>query len=148
MSAHNPQFLIGVGSAGADLSLTSTADIYTFTIPCKMKPLRVGITVGTTISSSSAPVVKFDRRPAAGSDTSRGDGDVGTVTLSTTVAQGQVYYEDNDGGTSWTTTLLDEGDQVVVQVTTAASSTGGGVPWIMYEQIPEVAGNNSNMNAG
>ena len=146
MPSHNPFFLIGTGTAGADIAVTSAADIYTFTIPCKCRPLRSGFTVGTTVSASDAPVIAFDRRPTAGSDTSRGAGDVGEVTLTTTSAQGQVYYEDNDGGTNWTTTLLNEGDQVVVQVTTASDSTGGGGPWLMLEYIPEVAGNNTVMN--
>ena len=142
---------IGGGAAGAAQALTGAVDIHTFTIPFKCKPIRAGVTLMTTVSSSASAVVKFDRRPTAGDDTSRGDGDVGTLTIPTTAAAGKAYYENTDyvdAGTGKWVDYLDEGEQVVVQVTTAATSAGAGVPWLLVELFPEMPGNNSSMVAG
>jgi len=142
---------VGGGAAGAAQALTSAADIHIFTIPFKCKPLRAGFTLTTTVSSSVSVVVKFDRRPTAGSDTNRGDGDVGALTIPTTAAAGKAYYEDTDyvdAGTGSWVAALDEGEQVVVQVSTASDSAGAGVPWLLVEVSPERPGNNTAMVAG
>jgi hypothetical protein len=142
---------IGGGAAGAEQLLTSAADIHTFTIPFKCKPIRAGVTITTTVSSAASVVVKFDRRPTAGSDTNRGDGDVGTITIAKTAAAGKAYYENTDyvdAGTGEWVDYLDEGEQVVVQVTTASTSAGKGIPWLLVELFPEMPGNNSAMVAG
>lgn len=143
--------LIGGGAAGAAQSLGAATDIHVFTIPFKCRPLRVGFTLTTTISGGVAPIVKFDRRPTAGSDTSRGDGDVGTLTFSATGAAGKAYYENTDykadGTGEWVETL-DEGEQVVVQVSTASAANGAGIPWMLVEPVPERPANNSAMVAG
>jgi hypothetical protein len=143
---------IGGGTAGAAQALTSTGDIHTFTIPFKCKPIRAGVTLTTTVSSSVSAVVKFDRRPTAGlDDASRGDGDVGTLTIPTAAAAGKAYYENTnyvDAGTGKWVDYLDEGEQVVVEVETAATSAGAGVPWLLVELFPEMPGNNSSMVAG
>jgi len=143
--------LIGGGAAGAAQSLGSTADIHIFTIPFRCRPLRIGFTITQLVSGGVIPVVKFDKRPTAGSDTNRGDGDVGTLTLSATAAAGKAYYEDtdykDDGTGSWVGTL-NEGDQVVVQVTTASGANGTGIPWLLMEPDLERPANNSAMVAG
>ncbi len=142
---------IGGGAAGAAQSLGSATDIHTFTIPFRCKPIRAGFTMTQTVSGGVSPVVKFDRRPTAGSDTSRGDGDVGTLTIGATRAQGYAVYEatdyKDDGTGSWVASL-DEGDQVVVEVTTASSANGQGIPWLLVEVNPEQPANNSMMVAG
>jgi hypothetical protein len=84
-----PFAFIGGGAAGAAQLLTSAADIHIWTIPFRCKPIRAGVTITTTISSSVSVVVKFDRRPTAGSDSSRGNGDVGTITIPTAAAAGK-----------------------------------------------------------
>ena len=143
--------LIGGGAAGAAQSLGSAADIHIFTIPFRCKPIRVGFTLTTTVSGGVAPVVKFDKRPTAGSDTDRGDGDVGTLTFSATGAAGKAYYENTDykedGTGSWVGTL-NEGDQVVVQVSTASGGNGAGIPWLLVEPELERPANNSAMVSG
>ena len=142
---------IGGGAAGAAQLLTSAADIHIFTVPFKCKPIRAGFTITTLISSAVSVVVKFDRRPTAGGDGSRGDGDVGTLTIPTAAAAGKVYYENTDyvdAGTGAWVDFLDEGEQVVVEVTTAATVAGQGIPWLLVEIFPEMPANNSQMVAG
>jgi hypothetical protein len=143
---------IGGGAAGAAQALTSAADIHIWTIPFRCRPIRAGVSLTTTVSSSVSVVVKFDRRPTAGSDSSRGDGDVGALTIPTTAAAGKAYYENTDyvsTGTAgaWVATL-DEGEQVVVQVVTPSDSAGNGVPWLLVEIDPEQPGNNTAMVSG
>ena len=139
---------VGGGAAGAAQSLGSTADIHIFTIPFRCRPIRAGFTITQTVSGGIAPVVAFDRRPTAGSDSSRGDGDVGTLTLTATGASGKAYYENTDyvaaGTGSWVATL-DEGEQVVVEVKTASGGNGQGIPWLVVEVDPEQPANNSAM---
>ena len=142
---------IGGGAAGAAQALTSATDIHIFTIPFRCKPIRAGFTITTTVSSYVSAVVKFDRRPTAGSDTSRGNGDVGALTIVTTTAAGKAVYENTDyvdAGTGAWVASLDEGEQVVVEVTTAATSAGAGVPWLLVEINPERPANNSAMVSG
>ncbi len=141
---------IGGGAAGAAQALTSATDIHVFTIPFKCIPIRAGVVITTTISSTGNTVVKFDKRPTAGSDVGRGDGDVGTLTIATGKVAGTVAYEDTDfvdAATGAWVSSLNEGDQVVVQVVTAASSAGQGVPYLLVEISPEMPANNSAMFA-
>ena len=142
---------IGGGAAGAAQSMASTGDKHIFTIPFRCRPIRCGLTITTLTNSTGNIVVKFDRRPTAGSDGSRGDGDVGTLTIATAKAAGVCYYENTDyvaaGTGSWVATL-DEGEQVVVQVITAATTAGEGIPWLLVEVDPEQPANNSAMVAG
>lgn len=141
---------VGGGAAGAAQALTSAADIHTWTIPFRCRPIRAGVTITTTVSSTVSAVVKFDRRPTAGSDTNRGDGDVGTLTIVTTTAAGKAAYENTDyvaAGTGDWAEYLNEGDQVVVQVTTASDSAGQGIPWLLVEIDPEQPANNTAMTS-
>lgn len=141
---------IGGGAAGAAQSLTSAADIHTWTIPFRCRPIRAGFTLTTTVSSSASVVVKFDRRPTAGSDVSRGDGDVGTLTIVTTTAAGYAAYENTDyvaAGTGEWVATLDEGEQVVVQVSTASDSAGAGIPWLLVEVDMDRPANNTYMTS-
>ena len=141
---------VGGGAAGATCSLTAGTDIHTFTIPFRCRPIRAGITLTTTISSAANTVVKFDCRPTAGSDGSRGDGDVGTLTIVTATAAGKAVYEETDyvsAATGAWVSSLNEGDQVVVENITVASVAGAGVPWLIVEVDPEQPSNNSAMVA-
>ena len=142
---------VGGGTIGAAQSFASTGDKHIFTIPFRCRPIRAGITITTQTNSTGNVVVKFDHRPTAGSDVSRGDGDVGTITIPSAVAVNKVYYENTDyvaaGTGSWIATA-NEGDQIVVQCTTAATTAGEGIPWLIVEVDPEQPGNNSAMVAG
>ena len=71
--------------------------------------LLAGVVVTETCAgATTTPVVKFDRRPTAGSDTGRGDGDIANFVLGTTAA-GKVLYDKAAVGT-----VLMPGDEVVV----------------------------------
>jgi len=136
------------GEGTAALSTASTADIYYIAVPFRCKPIRAGFTVitGSTVSSA---VIKFDSitYTATGSST-RGDGDVGAITIPHASDYGyKCYYDETDyvdaGTGSWKGSLS-EGDMIVVEVETA--STGGdGFPFVIVEVDPEQPANNSNM---
>jgi hypothetical protein len=68
---------------------------------------------------AAAGVLKFDKRPTAGSDVSRGDGDVAILNLSTLHTGGKVVYKDG------LNIRLDPGQEIVAEVTdvTGASDT-------------------------
>jgi hypothetical protein len=71
----------------------------------------------TCAGGTTTPIVKFDHRPTAGSDTSRTDGTIGTIVLSTTAAGKIMYDRDGEGDE------LNGGEEVVVQMTANASGT-------------------------
>lgn len=99
----------------------------------------VAVVVTNTIGA--AGVVKFDKRPTAGIDTSRGDGDVAVVNLATTHDEGEVVYKGE------LNVLIKPGEEVVVEVTdlTAASDTAHVILYV--EPTWEVPGNNAKMIA-
>jgi len=139
---------VGGGAAGASIALQTNADKHTFIIPFKCKPIRAGVTVTTVLDG--AAIVAFDRQPAAGSATDRGDGDCGYITIPTTTAAGAVVYDKTNyysgvtaGAGVWIESL-NEGDAVVFQLI-SASTSGGGVPWLIVEVDSEQPGNNSAM---
>lgn len=137
-----PQVLIGGGAAGAAQSLTSAADIHTWTVPYKCKVLRSGFTITTATVSSGNIVVEFDRLPY---NNGTRESAFAQLTIPTAAVVRTVYYEDPSAEK-----LLYEGDQVAVQVATAAAgggAAGAGVPWMLVEYVPEVPGNNAYMTA-
>lgn len=64
---------------------------------------------------TAAGVVKVDKRPTAGSDTGRGDGDVAVINVAATHAQGDVVYKDG------LNVELKPGEEAVVEVTGAVT---------------------------
>lgn len=129
--------LIGTGAAGAEVALTSAADVHTFVIPFKCEVVQVGVQVSTAISSSASVVVEFDRTPkSAGAREAAFE----SVTIPTGVTAGVLYYAKPS-----TRKLLYEGDIVTVQVATASDSAGKGYPIMLLKRIPEEAANNAAM---
>lgn len=123
----------------AQFDLDTTGDKATFTAP----PFRtvlygVGITVDST--DAGGGVVKFDRRPTAGSDTSRGDGDAGVVTIPASNQQGKVLID-----TAFRGLAINPGDQIVAEVTSdpGAGPTMYAQVWLQYD--PEEVGNLSDV---
>lgn len=140
---------IGGGAAGAAQLLTSAADIHVWTIPFRCRPIRLGFTVTTTVNG--AATLRCDKRPTAGSDVGRGTGDVGTLTIPTTTAQGKSVYENTDfvaAGTGAWAEYLKEGQQAVVVIGSASAVAGQGIPWLLVEVDPEQPANNTAMSAG
>ena len=100
--------------------VSGTGDDFTFTpaFPCDVWGYVA--VVSTKIEGSAAgaaPVIKVDKRPTAGSDTGRGDGDVvAAATLPLNTAAGKGIYKILS-----TPVALNIGEQAVVEVTTAAT---------------------------
>lgn len=104
--------------AGIDMD-QSPADVAVFPIPFKCRVEYAGAAVTETCAgATTTPVVKFDLRPTAGSDTDRGDGDIANLVLGTTAA-GKFMYDKAAIGT-----MLEPGQEVVVELTVQATGTG------------------------
>ena len=127
------------GAAGAEQALTSAADIHTWVIPFRCTVKRIGLTVGTDISSGVSVIVNFDRTPK--SDGTR-EAAFDSLTIPTATATGSVYYADIGS-----VKTLYEGDLVTVQVATASDSAGAGRAWMLVDIQEDVAGNNTDMTA-
>ena len=124
-----------VASAAA---LSSTGDKGAFAPGMVPHIVRAVAAVIKTVPAA-AGVLKFDKRPTAGSDTGRGDGDVAVINLATSHTAGTVVYKDGLNA------LIKPGEEVVAEVTTA-TGTGGVAEIIAYvEPSWEVPGNNTRM---
>lgn len=140
---------VDYNAAGGIDCAGNTGDKGVFTIPFKCSIIMAGCVVTEDCSgAASTPVVKFDKRPTAGSDVDRGDGDIAEINLSTTAA-GKVMYDRVAEGTN-----LVPGEEVVVELTTAAvkdevstAGTGEIRPFLYVEYLPEVTANLTNMVA-
>ena len=80
-------------AAGVDCD-QAAADVGVFHVPFKCQVVRAqAVVTETCAGGTTTPIVKFDKRPTAGSDTGRGDGDIANLVLGTT-AQGKVLYDE------------------------------------------------------
>ena len=119
------------------------ADVAVFDIPFKCELQRVQAAVTEACAGATTkPAMKFDKRPTAGSDTGRGDGDMGELILGTTAA-GKVVYDLVGRGQ-----ILLPGEEVVVQLTVQATGTGAAGhfrPALVVKPLAETLVNLSNM---
>jgi hypothetical protein len=118
------------------------ADMGSFIVPFKCKVLLAGLMITETNAGATTPgVVKYDKRPTAGSDTARGDGDIAEFKLLTTAA-GKFLYDEVGVGIT-----LEPGQEVVVQlVTQPVGSPAGHVrPSLLVEYMPETKANLANL---
>jgi hypothetical protein len=134
-----PFDLTGTESA-AGLALTQAAgDLAVFTVPFKCVLLYSALCVTTACAGlTTTPIVKLDKRPTAGSDTGRGDGDAGVFTLGT-MAQGKFVYFMPTSRVE-----LEPGQEVVMQLTQIAAGTGAAGacrPVLVVEHAAETWGN-------
>ncbi len=130
--------LIGDGTVGAAVALTSNATVFTFTIPCRSVPVRSEF-VMTTGSATGPSLVTF---------THASTGDCGSLTIPLTATAGKIYYEHTDYVSAATGTwigVLDEGDRVVCAVSGTTDTTGAGIPIMILEATPETPENYSSM---
>lgn len=119
----------------------SPADVAVFPIPFKCTVEFAGFMVTEVCAgSTSTPVVKFDKRPTAGSDTARGDGDIAEIKLLTS-APGVFMYDEVG-----IKTVLEPGMEVVVELAVAAvgTPTGHGRPVLVVHPRDEMWANLSN----
>ena len=134
--------LVAIDVLGIDCD-QSPADVAVFKIPFKcFVVLALLIITEASSGGTTTAVVKYDKRPTAGDDTSRGDGDIANFILATT-AIGKVLYDKAAYGT-----VLSPGDEVVVQLVTAATGspkTGHFRPVLLVQYMPEVIANLTDM---
>ena len=121
------------------IATDSAADVLRYVVPfkCELRQIQAHV-LGT---EATALVVKADKRPTAGSDTGRGDGDLGSITFGASNLQGKVL---TDTPTSRLT--LDRGEEMVLQVTTASTCDKAVAFEVLVERIAEVDGNNSDIS--
>lgn len=112
---------------GAQFDVQTAADKHTFTIADDVEIVEIGLVIAG--DDNGGATVKFDKRPTAGSDTSRGDGDIGEITIPAADSQGQVLYEKVSD-----VTVL-RGEQIVVQVTVEGVAALNVVPYYKYVPI-------------
>ncbi|MEN6421318.1 MAG: hypothetical protein ABFD76_05165 [Smithella sp.] len=121
----------------------AAADVAVFTVPFRCEVIEVGGAVTETCAGgTTTPVIDFDLRPTAGSDSGRGAADLGHLVLSTTAA-GKVMYDMVGVGT-----ILEPGNEVVCQLAIRADGTGsaGHVrPYILVMMRSETKANLDNM---
>lgn len=112
---------------GAQFDVNTAADKVTFTIADDVEIVEIGLIIAG--ADAGGATVKFDKRPTAGSDTSRGDGDIGEITIPAADSLGKVLYEKVSD-----TTVL-RGEQIVVQVTAEGVTALNVVPYYKYVPI-------------
>jgi len=120
------------------------ADMGSFIVPYSCMVKLAGLVITETNAGATTPgVVKFDKRPTAGSDTNRGDGDIAEFNLGTTAA-GKMLYDEVAVGTE-----LNPGEEVVVQLVTqpVGGAAGHCRPVLLVEYLPETKTNMTNMVA-
>lgn len=123
----------------SNVATNSTADIATFPIFKKYRVHMVAAVVNGSSDHATAFTIAFDKRPTAGSDTSRGDADCGQVSkTASTSQQGKMLY---DFPSSVVT--VDEGDQIIAQVTVANGEACAVDVGVVLEYIPDVVTNNT-----
>lgn len=128
---------------GAALASNSTGDKATIGVPFKAVVQMACVKWEGASTHATAAVIKFDKRPTAGSDTGRGDGDVAVVNKVASVnKQGKVTYKQPASRIT-----LVPGEEVVVEVTTANGDALAFQAWLLVERVPEVPANLSNMEA-
>ena len=139
----------------AEIDFTSTGDKMTFSPAQPVNIVRWGVLANALIDVGAGMIVKADHRPTAGSDASRGDGDVGDITVTADIAQGAGAYTEECGTPAAGTVAdpliaqkfeVDPGEEVVFQVTDAADTAGTGRIFVEYEALPFVG--DSNVTAG
>jgi len=126
---------------GLDLD-QAVGDMGSFVIPFKCEVLLAGLVVTEVCAGTVTPVVKYDKRPTAGSDVLRGDGDVANFVLATTAA-GKVMYDQAEMGD-----ILEPGEEVVVELVAKASGgtpTGHVKPFLLVAYLPETKTNLTDM---
>lgn len=141
----SPQYFVdGVDAdtLGVDLD-QSPADIARFAPAMKFRVKYVACVVTeTSAGDTTTGVVKFDKRPTAGSDTSRGDGDIGHIKVLTTAA-GKCLFDRAGHGE-----VIEPGEEVIFQLVTQATGTGAAghvIPFIVGSYMPQRPESGTNM---
>jgi hypothetical protein len=122
-------------------SVASAADIGTWA-PGYMPHIIRAVAMIFDVSANATGVTKVDKRPTAGSDTGRGDGDIAILNYTTAVgAQGLVVYKDG------LDIELLPGEEAVFEVTDATPTAGSAHLILYVEPRWEYPSNISDMSA-
>ena len=123
----------------SNASLASAADIGDFA-PGYMPFVIEAVALVFTTAANATGAVKVDKRPTAGSDTSRGDGDIATLNYTTaTGAVGKVVYIDG------LNIKIAPGEEAVFQVTNATPTAGNAHLILFGRHVWETPANNADM---
>ena len=109
---------------------------------------RVFFIVTTAVTASvTAPAVAIKRRPTIGSTS--GAVTLGTMTIPSGAAVGQVFYQDIVYGASGSTKYSNAGEEISLEVTVQASdavtAAGAGFMTFEFECVSDSAANQTNM---
>lgn len=132
---------------GMDCDQTAK-DAAVFVIPFKCQVFIAGVVLTETPAGTGAtPVVKFDKRPTAGSDTNRTNGTIANLVLDGTDVAGEMVYDDvaAHGAAAG---ILEPGEEVVAELAVAATGTGKAGhfrPVLVVKYIPETPANLAEM---
>jgi hypothetical protein len=122
--------------------LNSAADVTGGTWAPAFQPMYVvGVAAIIDNDIGAAGVVKFDKRPTFGSDSGRGDGDVGVLNLTTAHLQGMVVYK------RVTPIKISPGEEVVAQVTDVAAASDTADLVLLLSPSPDHPANMPDMVA-
>lgn len=123
-----------VMATAADLN--SVADVTGAVYAPGTQPVYVrGVAAVIANDIAATGVVKFDKRPTAGSDSGRGDGDVAVLNLTTAHTGGKVVYK------LGLNVLIMPGQEVVAEVTDATGASDAARLILLLEPDPEVPAN-------
>ena len=127
---------------GIDLDQVA-ADVARLLVPFHCVVDLAALIITETCAGSTPGVVKMDKRPTAGNDTGRGDGDIATFNMGTTAA-GKVLYDLVAHGME-----LFPGDEVVVEITTqpVTGPAGHFEPVLIVQPREETLANLTDMVA-
>lgn len=120
----------------ANITLATTGD-KTNWVPGKFPHYIRGVALVAKTAGAEVGVVKLDKRPTAGSDAGRGDGDVAVLNVPNPLAQGKVLMKSN------MRVLIKPGEEVMVEVTDAVAGITSCDVVLLVEVSPEVPGNNT-----
>lgn len=125
----------------AAASLATAADIGNWGTGLEPYIIR-GVSLIFTTAVDATGALKVDKRPTAGSDTGRGDGDVATINYTTvTGAQGKGVFKNG------LSIKVNPTEQVVFQVTDATPTAGAADLYLTIEPSPEEPANNTDLVA-
>ena len=138
------EYFMPLGSSALDLeSVDASAAVhgeYVCVKRCKLKRFMFVVSV-LVAADTTAPVVEANRRPTLGS--SSGEVLIDQITIPDATAAGTVMYVDVDPVT------FEVGDGLafehVTQAADAGTAAGDGYYGALFEDDPEVVGNESNM---
>ena len=117
----------------ADLSAAGDKLVLSPAVPIEVLEFGFLLTAAVDDTAGDGMVAKLDKRPTAGSETGRGDGDAGVMTLTQAQADaleaGEVARSRPDSPA-----LIYPGEEAVLQLTDAVAVSGTGIPFIVYRE--------------